>query len=132
LKDVWGGQKVAPFFDWRCDVKVVDYRDVPLEPVAEEGAKGVKVRWVIKKEDGAKRFAMRAFHVEPGGCTPCHSHPWEHEVFILQGEAQVLKDEEWVRAPAGTVLFIEENEGHQFKNLSHEELIFICLVPYLD
>ncbi len=113
-------------------MKIVHYTEVPLEPVSEEGAKGVKVRWVIKKEDGANRFAMRVFHVEPGGYSPCHAHPWEHEVFILQGEADVCKGGEWVRVTEGTVLFIAENEEHQFKNPSDKELIFICLVPYLD
>ncbi len=113
-------------------MKIVDFRDVPLEPVSEEGAKGVKVRWVIKKEDGAERFAMRIFHVEPGGYSPCHSHPWEHEVYVLSGEGEVLKDGEWVKVSEGTVLFIPPNEEHQFKNSSEQELVFICLVPYLD
>jgi len=113
-------------------MKVVNYQDVPLEPVAEPGAEGVTVRWAIKKEDGANRFAMRIFHVEPGGCTPMHAHHWEHEVYILEGEAEVLREGEWLKAPAGTVLFIPPNEEHQFKNSSERQLSFICLIPYLD
>jgi quercetin dioxygenase-like cupin family protein len=57
---------------------------------AEEGALKVKVRWLITKEIGAENFAMRLFEIEPGGYTPLHSHPWEHEVFILEGEGVVI------------------------------------------
>ena len=113
-------------------MKIVDFREVPLEPVSEEGAKGVKVRWAIKKEDGAHRFAMRVFHVEPGGYTPCHAHQWEHEVFVLKGEGEVLRGDSWERVSEGTVLFVPPNEEHQFRNTSKDELVFICLIPYLD
>jgi len=112
-------------------MKIVNCKDIPLEPVSEEGANGVKVRWVIKNEDGAERFAMRIFYVEPGGYTPCHAHPWEHEVYVLEGEGEVLREGEWKIVSEGSVLFIPPNEEHQFKNGSNRELVFICLVPYL-
>ena len=37
-------------------MKVVDYHDVPLEEVAMDDAKDVKVRWLISDKDGAKKF----------------------------------------------------------------------------
>ena len=47
-------------------MKVFPYLDVESE-VAEEGAKGVTVRWLITKDIGAKNFAMRYFEIDVDG-----------------------------------------------------------------
>ncbi len=59
---------------------------------ANEGASKLRVRWLITKEMGAPNFAMRLFEMEPGGFSPLHSHDWEHEVFVLEGEGTVVSD----------------------------------------
>jgi quercetin dioxygenase-like cupin family protein len=41
---------------------------------------------VIGKQDGAQNFSMRVFEIAPGGHTPKHAHPWEHEMFIMRGK----------------------------------------------
>ena len=38
---------------------------------------------------GAPNFTMRHFEVAPGGRTPFHAHPWEHEVYVLSGTGKV-------------------------------------------
>ncbi|RLI08111.1 cupin [Candidatus Bathyarchaeota archaeon] len=109
-------------------MRVFDYREVPPEPV--EGYEGVKVRWLLRTEHGAEKFWMRLFEVEPGGSTPYHRHPWEHEVFVLEGEGVVVGEggrEQPIRP--GTVVFVPPNEIHQFKNTGQGVLKFICLVP---
>ena len=65
-------------------MKVFNYKDVESKK-AEEGAENLNIRWLITKEIGAKNFAMRLFEMKSGGSSPYHSHPWEHEVFILEG-----------------------------------------------
>ena len=55
------------------------------------GATGCQVRWLVGPGDGAPNFAMREFEVAPGGHTPRHSHPYEHEVFVLQGSGVVYE-----------------------------------------
>ena len=65
-------------------MKIFNYRDVEAEK-AGEGASKLKVRWLITKDMGAENFAMKLFEMEPGGYSPDHQHPWEHEVFILKG-----------------------------------------------
>ena len=111
-------------------MKVFHYLDVPLEPVEAEGCSGVKVRWLLRTEDGAENFWMRVFELEPGGYTPYHEHPWEHEVFVLEGEGVVVGEggREWPIRP-GTVVFVAPNEPHQFRNTGNTTLKFICLVP---
>ena len=110
-------------------MRVFDYRDVPLEPVDMEGCKGVKVRWLLRTEHGAEKFWMRVFEVEPNGYTPLHKHPWEHEVFVLEGSGVVVGPDGEVPIRPGTVVFIPPNELHQFRNTGSGVLKFICLVP---
>ena len=112
-------------------MKIVHYQEVEPEK-AEEGASKLKVRWLITKEMGAENFAMRMFEVEPGGHSPFHSHPWEHEVFILNGEGLVVGEGRERKFRAGNVVFIPPNEKHQFKNNSEKTIKFLCLVPIHD
>ncbi len=110
-------------------MKVFHYRDVKAED-AEEGASKLKVRWLITKDMGAENFAMRLFEMKPGGYSPLHSHPWEHEVFILEGEGLVVSEEEERKFRAGDVIFIPPNERHQLKNTGQKTVKFLCLIPY--
>ncbi len=61
------------------------YTDVEAEDVKMEEASGVKKRVLISEADGAPNFIMRRFTIEPGGHTPYHTHPWEHELYVLSG-----------------------------------------------
>lgn len=111
-------------------MKVTDYRKVPLEDVDMEEAKKVKVRWLISDKDQAENFAMRLFEVGPGGNTPYHSHDWEHEVFILEGEGEVKIEEKTYSVTKDFVVFVEPNQKHGFKNTGEKTLKFLCLIPY--
>jgi quercetin dioxygenase-like cupin family protein len=97
---------------------------------AEGGATKTTIRWLITKDMGAKNFAMRLFEMEPGGHSPLHTHPWEHEVFILEGEGQLFDGAKDTPFRAGDAVFVPENEQHQFKNTGPRLLRFLCLIPY--
>jgi quercetin dioxygenase-like cupin family protein len=112
-------------------MKVFDYKQVEAKK-ADEGASGLKVRWLITEEMGAPNFVMRLFEMEPSGKSPLHTHAWEHEVFILNGEGVVIDGEKERRLKAGDVVFIRPNEKHQFKNNGSATLKFLCLVPIRD
>lgn len=112
-------------------MKIFPYLDVESK-VAEKGAEGVTVRWLITKEIGAENFAMRLFEVDIDGYTPLHNHSWEHEVFILEGEGEVTGGGESKRVMAGDVVFIPPNETHQFRNTGKKKFKFLCLIPYLS
>ena len=49
---------------------VFDYSSVKNEDVVEEGAVGVKFRWLIDRRLGVDKFAMRMFEFQPGGRSP--------------------------------------------------------------
>ena len=112
-------------------MKVFTFSDVEAKE-ADEGASMLKVRWLITKEMGAPNFAMRLFEMEPNGNSPLHTHPWEHEVFILEGEGIVVAKDGEKKIKAGSVIFIAPNELHQIKNNSKKILKFLCLVPIRD
>jgi quercetin dioxygenase-like cupin family protein len=109
-------------------MKHVHYDEVELEPVQAEGASGVKVRWLISEEDGAPTFYMRRFELEPEGRTPRHSHKWEHEVYILEGDGTVLENGKEKPFSAGDVLYCAPDEEHFFQ-AGPQGTAFLCLVP---
>jgi quercetin dioxygenase-like cupin family protein len=110
-------------------MKRFHYASVEAEDVPAP-AKGVKVRWLITEETGAPNFAMRQFTVEPGGHTPRHTHPWEHEAYILAGKGVVLGEDGEEQVNPGDVVFVPQDEEHQFRNTGDEELTFLCLIPH--
>lgn len=112
--------------------KAIHYTHVAPEEVEEAGAKGVCVRWLISKRDGAKNFAMRYFEVEPAGQTPNHSHDWEHEVFILEGKGLVVCEGSEREMKPGYAVFIPPNADHCFKNNTSGRLCLLCLIPHKE
>ena len=57
--------------------------------IGEEGAHGVKVKYLLHKGVGAERLQLRLFTIDVGGYTPLERHGHEHEVFMLRGKALV-------------------------------------------
>jgi quercetin dioxygenase-like cupin family protein len=110
-------------------VKVSNYEKTEQQNVTMEGAQGCKVRWLVSESEGAPTFAMRQFEVAVDGFTPRHSHPYEHEVFVLQGEGVVFEGDQQHKIKAGDVVFVAPNDIHQFRNTGGEPLKFLCLVP---
>ena len=112
-------------------MKSFQYTDIKAQD-AGEGSSKLKIRWLITKETGAKNFAMRLFEMEAGGYSPLHSHSWEHEVFILEGEGLVVGGQEEKKFKAGDAIFIPSNEKHQLKNNGKKPCKFLCLIPYTE
>lgn len=93
------------------------------------GAEGVEIRVLISKEDGANNFAMRMFELAGGGHTPLHTHPHEHEVFIVEGEGVfVCEGREHPFGPE-YVIFVPGGKEHCFKNTGQSTLRFLCIIP---
>jgi len=90
---------------------------------------GVKKRVVIGPDEGAPNFIMRVFEVAPGLTSPDHAHPWEHEVFILDGEG-AARDEDGKETPfgEGSTLFLPAGEKHCLINRGRDVLRFICII----
>lgn len=109
-------------------MKVVHYSEVPAEDPGGD-TRGVRVRWVISAEDGAPNYYMRVFEIEPGGFSPLHRHAWEHEIYILAGEGELVGEDGRRGIGPGTAVFIPGEELHQLRNPGGEVLRFICTIP---
>lgn len=109
--------------------KVVRYTDVPTMEFGDE-APGVFVRRLIDPEvDGAPVYALRMIEVSPGGHTPDHGHPYEHENFVVEGSGEVMIEGEWNNISAGDVVFVPPGARHQYRNTGEATLRFLCGIP---
>jgi quercetin dioxygenase-like cupin family protein len=105
-------------------------KDVPVVPVAMEGAQDVSVRVLFGPQDKAPTFALRQFELAPGGCTPYHAHPFEHEVVVMQGNIALIQEESETPITVGDVVMVTPDEKHQFRNVSDTEPAkMFCIVP---
>ena len=105
-------------------------QDVAAVPVQTEGAKDVKVRVLFGPQDKAPTFAMRIFELSPGGHTPLHEHPFEHEIMVLEGRIGAVSPQGVRPVDVGDVLLVMPGEVHQFRNLSDTQPArMMCLVP---
>lgn len=107
----------------------VHYTDILPTVMESDQVKDVNGRVLIGSETGAGNFTMRLFEMGPGGHTPLHTHDWEHEVFVHQGEGEVLLEGQWQPLKAGSAVFVPPSAEHQFRNPSDTPFAFVCLVP---
>ena len=94
-------------------MKIASLTQIPAEKVEMDGAKDCQIKLAVTQRDGAPNFAMRVFEIAPGGHTPLHHHPYEHEIHVMEGQGTVWR----------------EDEQHQFKNAAEKPFKFMCLIP---
>jgi quercetin dioxygenase-like cupin family protein len=105
------------------------FEEIEAKSFSGDQVRGVAGRVAIGAADGAANFCMRLFTVEPGGHTPRHSHDWEHEILVHEGNGQVFRDGSWNDIERGSVIFIPPNEEHQLRNNDTTPFVFACLIP---
>ena len=110
-------------------MKVEKSSNVPKVAVEAEGARNAEIRWLISKDDGAENFAMRMFEIKPGGYTPLHKHPHEHEIFAIEGEGVFVYEGKEHEFSRDYVIFVPGGKEHRFKNTGNSILRLLCLIP---
>ena len=112
---------------------VMNFEEREEEEVQVPGCIGVTMRWLVGRGTGAKTYGMRYFHVKPGGIIPVHTHPEEHEIFVLEGKAKLLGDLEGTIAKADDVIYIPSDAPHGYDNSEGtRHFRFICVIPLLN
>ncbi|MEO0229319.1 MAG: cupin domain-containing protein [candidate division WOR-3 bacterium] len=109
--------------------KVIPFGEVKEARVEMEGAKNVYIRWLLGPEDKMPNFYLRMFRIEKEGHTPYHSHPYEHEVFVLEGEGALIIENKEYQLKKGYVAYVPADSNHQFKNSGGEDFVFLCIIP---
>jgi quercetin dioxygenase-like cupin family protein len=89
----------------------------------------VKKRVLIGPDQGAEEFVMRLFTLSQGGATPYHTHPWEHEVYVISGKGKVRSVDGEVDVEAGDFVYVPADDEHQFANAAADPFEFLCVVP---
>ncbi|MBW1715261.1 MAG: cupin domain-containing protein [Deltaproteobacteria bacterium] len=104
-------------------MKHMNYLEAEPVEMTEAGAHKVRIRTVIGEADGAPNFFMRIVTFEANGASPNHSHPWEHENYILSGRGILEVDGRKVELKPGDVIYIPPNAHHCFRATEPMEMI---------
>jgi quercetin dioxygenase-like cupin family protein len=102
---------------------------VKRDDVTMAGVSGTQIQWIFGEKDAVPSFYLRRFVMEPGGTIPLHGHPWEHEIYVLRGRAEVFTDTEHTDAGPGDAFYIPPDEQHGYRNTGTEPFEFLCVVP---
>jgi len=94
--------------------------------VADTPLHGAKVQWLFSKKDGTKHATMRKFTMK-STVTSVHIHPWEHIIYVLNGEGSIYVDNKWFDAKKDDVFFIPENVCHSYS--CEKSFVFLCVIP---
>ena len=109
-------------------MKAFHYSTVPAEPAEE--LPGIGIRWALGKNVGAPNFVARVIELQPGASTAYHTHDWEHEVVVMDGEGAVRDVNGETAIGPGSCVYVEPNEQHQFINKGQGVLRIVCVIPY--
>jgi quercetin dioxygenase-like cupin family protein len=91
---------------------------------------GVRIRWVLTGKDGAPNFAMRVIELDTGVVFVPHQHPYEHEIYVLEGAGMVTSPDGDVGPMLpGRFLLVPPDEIHGYRNTGDATLKFICVIP---
>jgi len=94
-----------------------------------EKVRNVEKRILVGPADGPPNFSMRKFTVGAGGCSPYHTHPWEHEVYVLSGRGEVRFAGGSQPVEPGDFAYVPPSDEHQFVNTGDGPFEFLCMVP---
>jgi len=111
-------------------ILVGNSRDVEAKRYDDaENVRDAEKRVLIGPKQDAPTFSMRKFTLGEGGFSPYHSHPWEHEVYVLDGHGEVRFAGGSRPVEPGDFVLVPPNDEHQFANTGSGALTFLCMVP---
>ena len=106
-------------------MRIISYKEIETKEV--EGSFKLKIRWL--NTENSSNFAVRHCEIEPDGYSPYHQHPWEHEIYVLEGNGSAIGDKESKSIRAGDSISIPSEEVHQIKNTGNKPLKILCMIP---
>jgi len=104
------------------------YTEIHPEDIRKP-AVDAKRRWLVTKEKGSPNFTMAMVEVAPGGSTLRHSHHYEHAMYFIDGNGELLEANGTSPVSPFEVVYIEPNELHQIRNTGSRVLRFLSVEP---
>ena len=108
---------------------IIRKQDMKPQKIEAEGLKNVTKTTAVGPSSGWNGWVMRIFSLDMDGCTPRHSHGWDHVNYIIEGRGTLFLEGKENPVSAGDTAFIPAGEVHQFKNTGDKTFSFICIVP---
>ena len=85
------------------------------------------------KPEEATHFMLRRFEIQPGGFIGVHSHPEEHQIFVIKGPIILIDgDENETQVNSEEFIYEPPFELHGYKNPNKFSVSFICGIPKLE
>ncbi len=106
--------------------KVVKVSEVNALPI--ENAQNTWVRVLISTSE-APTYAMRFFEMDLNGHIDAHSHPWEHEIFVLEGKVKIRVESDIYDLDTYTAIYIPPDKVHEYWNIGNTKAKFLCIIP---
>lgn len=84
---------------------------------------------VLGPEDGVGGYVMLYVQHAPGGSSAHHTHPWEHQAFITEGEGILWCDGKEYPIKKGDAVLVPPNTEHHFTNTGSITLSRVTVNP---
>lgn len=84
---------------------------------------------ILGPSDGAPNYVMLYVQHEPGGTSPGHTHPWEHQAFITEGSGVLWVEGTEYPIKQGDAVLVPPNVEHQFRNTGDVRLSRVTVNP---
>ncbi len=108
----------------------VSHRDeIEKKQLENPAMKGVVKQVLIGPDQGWKDYVMRMFTLTKGGYAPRHSHPWQHILYITEGEGNLFMNGIDYPLVPGSVAYVPADVEHQVANAGDAKFVFMCIVP---
>jgi quercetin dioxygenase-like cupin family protein len=104
-------------------------RSVAAIRFLEEGSHNVKMKQLIRREDGARKTSLHELIIGKGGYSAKHRHEWDHQLVVTEGQGLLILDRKKVPLRPGSVLLVQANEEHQFLQRGNKSLHFLTVTP---
>jgi quercetin dioxygenase-like cupin family protein len=112
-------------------MKHTSFQNIPKEEVTAFNSKGTTIQWWMKPTE-AENFMLRRFEIAAGGEIGMHSHPEEHQIYILKGPITLIDPEKKeITVNSDEFVYVPPHEEHGYKNPNIFPVAFICGIPKL-
>lgn len=108
------------------------YLNYPHDYVSAFGSTNTQMCW-FRKPPESSHFMLRRFEIGPKGHIGNHSHPEEHQIYILNGPIELIDQfGDVTRVEKDEFVYCPPQEIHGYRNPNDYPVAFICGIPKLN